>query len=238
MSWSASIHAVQGEFVLDVEIEGGERPVALIGPNGSGKSTLLRALTGVISQRSGEIVIDERVLFSSAKHVDVAVEDRNIGYVPQGYGLFEHLSVLDNVAFGLSTAARRVSRSERRTRAAAMLEQLQCAALGARRPTELSGGERQRVALARALILDPALLALDEPLGALDAEARRDIRRFLAAQLTGRPSVIVTHDVRDVIALNCDVFVMDHGRFVQSGTLEELRSNPANAFVEEFVFTP
>ncbi len=235
--WRAEVRARAGDFTLDVALEGDARPLALVGPNGSGKTTLLRVLAGAVRPEAAEIEIDGAVLHSSARGVEVPIEHRRVGYVPQGYGLFPHLSVLDNVAFGLSTGARRVDRRARHERARAVLDQLGVGALGPRLPGGLSGGEQQRVALARALVIEPALLLLDEPLAALDATARRAIRGFLAEHLRafGRPCVIVTHDVRDVAALDLQVCVLEGGRVVQRGDLAALRAAPATDFVAEFV---
>ncbi len=235
--WRAEVRARAGDFTLDVALEGDARPLALVGPNGSGKTTLLRVLAGAVRPEAAEIEIDGAVLHSSARGVEVPIEHRRVGYVPQGYGLFPHLSVLDNVAFGLSTGARRVDRRARHERARAVLDQLGVGALGPRLPGGLSGGEQQRVALARALVIDPALLLLDEPLAALDAAARRAIRGFLAQHLRafGRPCVLVTHDVRDVAALDLQVCVLEGGRVAQRGDLAALRATPATDFVAEFV---
>ncbi|MCB9537632.1 MAG: ABC transporter ATP-binding protein [Myxococcales bacterium] len=235
--WRAEVRARAGDFTLDVALEGDARPLALVGPNGSGKTTLLRVLAGAVRPEAAEIEVDGVVLHSTARGVEVPIEQRRVGYVPQGYGLFPHLSVLDNVAFGLSTGARRVDRRARRGRAAAVLERLGVGGLARRTPGGLSGGEQQRVALARALVIEPALLLLDEPLAALDATARRAIRGFLAEHLRafGRPCVIVTHDVRDVAALDLQVCVLEGGRVMQRGDLNALRAAPATDFVAEFV---
>ena len=236
-TWKASIRTRLGDFELAVEIEAGTRPLALIGPNGSGKTTLLRALAGAVAVDEGEIVIGGEVLTSTRQAIEVPIEARRVGYVPQGYGLFPHLSVLDNVAFGLSLGPAKLPRGQRPARAREVLGQLGCGELEARAVSGLSGGEQQRVALARALVLEPALLLLDEPLAALDATTRRRVRRVLAEHLRGvaRPTVIVTHDVRDVVALDAEVCVLDAGRVVQRGEVEALRANPATEFVAEFV---
>ena len=236
-TWRASLQVRLGAFTLDATLEGDAGPLALIGPNGSGKTTLLRALAGAIVAEREDIEIAGDVLASSSRGVHVAMEQRRVGYVPQGYGLFPHLSVIDNVAFGLSTGARRLARGERCAKARALLDELGCSALAGRRVDGLSGGEQQRVALARALVIEPELLLLDEPLAALDATSRRAVRSFLAARLEafGRPTVIVTHDVRDILALRARVFVLEAGRVVQSGSLDELAEAPATEFVSEFV---
>ncbi len=236
-AWRAEIHARAGALALDVALEGGVGPLAVVGPNGSGKTTLLRAIAGAHRPVDGSVVVDGVTLFDSGVGVDLPIEERAVGYVPQGYGLFPHLSVLDNVAFGLSTGAGRTPAAERAFAARAMLEELECAHLERRMPARLSGGEQQRVALARALVIEPRLLLLDEPLAALDATARRSVRGFLATKLRalGRPSIVVTHDVRDVLALDAEVCVLETGRVVQRGRVPELRADPTSDFVAEFV---
>jgi ABC-type sulfate/molybdate transport systems ATPase subunit len=222
---------------LEVELGGGEAPLALVGPNGSGKTTLLRIFCGAHTPSRGEIEVNGAVLFSSERGIDQPPEGRRVGYVPQGYGLFPHLKVIDNVAFGLLAKRPRSSATSRRNAAQRMLVELGCSQIAQRLPRQLSGGEQQRVALARALVIDPAILLMDEPLAALDAGARRRVRSFLAERLRalGRPSIVVTHDVRDVVALAADICVLEKGRVVQRGTLSELQKAPANDFVEEFV---
>ena len=236
-SWSIAVETRVGDLELAVELHGNSAPVALVGPNASGKTTLLRLVCGALTPTHGEIVLGDTTLFSSERAVDVPIEARQIGYLPQGFGLFPHLKVIDNVAFGLSTWHARGPRSNRHERALRMLESLDCTELAKRMPRHLSGGEQQRVALARALVVEPAMLLLDEPLSALDAGARRRVRTFLAERLrsVGRPAIVVTHDARDVAALGAEVSVVERGCIVQRGTLEELRTAPANDFVAEFV---
>lgn len=226
-----------GALDLDVEVEGGAAPLAIIGPNGAGKTTLLRVIAGAMRPSRGEIEVAGQVLFSSARGVEVPIEARRVGYVPQGYGLFPHLCALDNVAFGLSVGERKRSTEQRRAEALEALGALGCAHLADRLPARLSGGEQQRVALARALVIGPRLLLLDEPLAALDAASRRSVRAFLAERLRalGRPCVVVTHDVRDVEALGAEVVALEGGRVVQRGSVEALRAGPATGFVAEFV---
>jgi ABC-type sulfate/molybdate transport systems ATPase subunit len=209
----------------------------LIGPNGSGKTSLLRIIAGVLRPAAAEIEVGDRVLVSTRRGIELPVEQRGVGYVPQGYGLFPHLSVLDNVAFGLSVRARDMRPQPRRQVARATLRDLDCEHLADRRPHELSGGERQRVAVARALATRPSLLLLDEPLAALDAAARRSVRTFLTTHLAqaGCPALIVTHEPRDVLALDAEVVALGDGQVVQRGRFADLQRAPATAFVAEFV---
>lgn len=227
-----------GELDLDVRLDGGVRPVALVGPNGSGKTTLLRTIAGACRPSAGVIAVGDRVLFDSAGGVDLPPEQRRVGYVPQGYGLFPHLRVLDNVRFGLANSSRHDNGA--RATALAVLEQLEADHLADRWPDTLSGGERQRVALARALVTEPHILLLDEPLAALDAAARRTMRRRLAAQLaeSAVPALVITHDVYDIMALNADVHVMEQGRIVQRGPADALATHPATEFVAEVFGSP
>lgn len=236
-AWQARLRACVGTFVIDVSLAGDDGVLALIGPNGSGKTTVLRLLAGAVAADDAKMRVGNHVLADTTNGVHAAMEHRRIGYVPQGYGLFPHLDVIDNVAFGLSTGPARLPRAKRHAKALAILDDLGCGALANRRIDGLSGGERQRVALARALVREPELLLMDEPLAALDATTRRTVREFLGERLArfGRPSVIVTHDVRDVAALANRVCVIEKGRVVQTGGLVELRTRPATAFVREFV---
>jgi len=231
MSWSARVRARAGELVLDVQVSG-TGITALLGPNGAGKSTLLRALAGLHPIDSGRIVLENVVVADTAAGVRVPPEARRVGYLPQGYALFPHLSALDNVAFRLARQPRRA----RRQRARAALQDLDAAHLADRRPAALSGGERQRVALARALVVEPRLLLLDEPLAALDVGVRRATRAFLAERVraAGVPAVLITHDLRDVHALADQVLVLEAGRVVQAGPPAQINSAPASAFAAEF----
>lgn len=236
--WSASVKARLGSFSLHVRLESQDASVvALIGANGSGKTTFLRSVAGAIIPEAAEIRVGDTVLSSTQSGLHVPMEDRRIGYLPQGYGLFGHLNVIDNVAFGLRSGPRRQGRAQRHREALRILQDLGCEGLAKRRIAGLSGGEKQRVALARALIIEPRLLLLDEPLAALDATTRRRVRGMLAARLANIPcpTIMVTHDVRDVAALDAHVVVLEQGRVVQSGALQTLQSAPATDFVAEFV---
>jgi ABC-type sulfate/molybdate transport systems ATPase subunit len=237
VSYRVELQARVGVLTLRVSLEGDRRPTALIGPNGAGKTTLLRLIAGAPIPHRGRITVGERVLLDSEAGLTLPPEARDVGYVPQGYGLFPHLDAAQNVAFGLGGGA------EARRRAQSMLQELGVAHLAGRRPQSLSGGERQRVALARALVRRPALLLLDEPLSAMDVAARRSLRALLARRLTppdpsaAPPCIIATHDPRDVLALNATVHVLQDGAIVQRGTAQDLRTAPATDFVAEFFAT-
>jgi molybdate transport system ATP-binding protein len=235
--WRFRIVAESGPFTLDVDVHGEATVVAVLGANGSGKTTLLRAIAGAMSLRTAEVEVNGEVLESTSNATRVPIELRRVGYVPQGYGLFSHLSVLDNVGFGLARGPSPPSRAERMVRAQAVLDALGHGELASRRVGSLSGGEAQAVALARALAVQPRLLLLDEPLAALDASSRRGVRARLAEHVarSGCPTVVVTHDVRDVEALADTAVVLERGRVVQQGSLTALRAAPCSAFVEEFV---
>ena len=231
-TWRASAKASFEDFSLDIAIEGGPCPIAIIGPNGSGKTTFLRFLAGAVKAELAEFVLGGTSLVDTKSDLCVPMEKRQIGYLPQGYSLFSHLTVLGNVAFGLSGTL-----ADRRSKAGRMLEDLGCSSLAQRPIAGLSGGEQQRVALARALVVEPELLLLDEPLSALDASSRRSVREFLSQRLEvfGKPSIMTTHDVRDVAALSAQVYVLEGGQLIQSGSLSHLVREPASEFVAEFV---
>jgi|MDSW01.2.fsa_nt_gb molybdate transport system ATP-binding protein len=233
MNWQMSMQLMLGSLELDLDIQGTAEPVALVGPNGSGKTTVLRTIAGAFTPDAGHFQLGSQVLFDSKEQIDLVPEERAVGYVPQGYGLFPHLRVIDNVAFGLRG---KQARDERRLSALKKLEDMGCAKLANRWPGTLSGGERQCVALARTLITEPNLLLLDEPFAALDVSARRNLRGYLAEHLERRsvPTIMVTHDIRDVVAVGARMIVLEQGRVVQIGSVDELRINPVNEFVAEF----
>lgn len=230
------VEARIGDLELSVHLETGEGPIVLVGPNGAGKTSLLLLVLGALRPRRGRIRLDGEALFDAERGIDLPPEERGLGYVPQDYGLFTQMSVLGNVAFGLE-CRHRLRRAERRRRALALLEELEVAHLAQRSPASLSGGEGQRVALARALASAPRALLLDEPLAALDASVRRQLRDFLPERLkTLRlPAIVVTHDAADAAAFGADVAVLESGRLVQRGSLAELRARPATEFVRELV---
>ncbi len=217
---------------IDLSIRPGEF-IALLGPSGSGKTTLLRIIAGLEYQDSGEVRLDGEDV-SSRK-----VAERGVGFVFQHYALFRHMTVANNVAFGLTVrrAKNRLAHRDIRARADELLRLVQLDGLGDRYPAQLSGGQRQRVALARALAVEPKLLLLDEPFGALDAQVRKDLRRALRdlhGQM-GLTSVFVTHDQEEALELADRVVVMNQGRIEQIGTPDEIYTAPATPFVSHFV---
>jgi molybdate transport system ATP-binding protein len=223
------------DLAVHLSVPGGL--LALVGPNGAGKSTTLMCALGLHRPAAGRIALGGRVLFDAARHIDVPIEERGFGYVPQHYALFPHLTALDNVAFGLACARTRprLPRHARRERARATLRALAVEHVADRLPATLSGGEAQRIALARALVTEPAALLLDEPFAALDVRTRPAMRELLRAELAtlGRPAIIVTHDLDDAAALAARIAVIEHGRIVQIDTLDALRARPATPFVAE-----
>jgi molybdate transport system ATP-binding protein len=222
-----------GGFALDVEWQAGDQVVALFGPSGAGKTVTLGCLAGLVRPDRGRIAVNGRVFFDSGQGIDVPPQRRRLGYVFQGYALFPHLSVEDNVGFGL----RDRPRGERRRRAGEVLERLGLAALARRRPRELSGGQQQRVALGRALAVDPELLLLDEPLSALDTPLRRQLRRDLVAVVREwrKTTVLVTHDLSEALQLADRVVLYEAGRVVQAAPKAELLSAPASERVAQLL---
>ena len=225
------VEARVGTLTLRAELPEDGGTTVVVGPNGAGKSTLLKCLLGVVKPSRGRIALGAEPLFDSARQIDVPTEARRIGYVPQRYALFTHMTVAANVGFGV----RGVSASERDARVQALLDDLGIAHLADRKAPSLSGGEAQRVALARALAIRPRALLLDEPMAALDAGARRKVRRFLAERLeqVGIPTVVVSHDDADLEAFGGRVAVVERGRVVQLGHRDALMAEPATAFVRE-----
>jgi molybdate transport system ATP-binding protein len=233
---SAHICRQLGSLALDVEfdVQPGE-VLALLGPNGAGKSTALRCLAGLTPLDEGRVVVDGTTWDEPSTATWVEPDARSAGVVFQQYLLFEHLSVLENVAFGLR--ARGVAKVPARATAMEWLERLELSAVATARPSELSGGQAQRIALARALATDPRLLLLDEPLAALDAGTRGAVRRDLRTHLSSFPGmrILVTHDPVDAYALADRVAVIEGGRIVQSGTLAEVTAHPRSRYVADLV---
>ncbi|MFD2238937.1 sulfate/molybdate ABC transporter ATP-binding protein [Aureimonas populi] len=214
---------------VSLDIESG-RLVALLGPSGSGKTTILRMVAGLEFPDRG------RIFFGREDATDIAIRDRGVGFVFQHYALFPHMSVSQNIAFGMEARGGR-SKAQIRERARELLSVVRLDGLGDRYPNQISGGQRQRVALARALAVDPSVLLLDEPFGALDAAVRRDLRRWLRELHEEMPitTLFVTHDQEEALDLADEVVILDQGGIVQRGTPEEVTRRPASRFVMGFL---
>ncbi len=213
---------------IDLNIDSGSL-VTLLGPSGSGKSTLLRAIAGLEPPDTGKIYINEQ----DTTHLDI--RRRNIGFVFQHYALFKHLTIRQNIAFGL--AIRKCSPSDIKNKVKELLELIQLQGLSDRYPGQLSGGQRQRVALARALAVDPQVLLLDEPFGALDAKVRKELRTWLRQfhERVGVTTILVTHDREEAMEVADQIVIMNHGNVEQVGTSAEIYDHPANPFVMSFI---
>lgn len=225
-----------GALALDMELTiGDSEVVALLGPNGAGKTTLLRAVAGLVPIKSGQVRLDGKILEDAATGDYVQTERRPIGVVFQDYLLFPHLSILDNVAFGLRSRGTRPK--EASEKAAQWLDRVGLNSYAKVKPDALSGGQRQRVALARALAPDPRLLLLDEPLAALDVTTRAEVRRDLKHHLASFPGLrlVVTHDPLEAAALADRLVVMENGRLVQTGTPAEVTQHPRSQYVADLV---
>jgi sulfate/thiosulfate transport system ATP-binding protein len=217
---------------VNLDIASGEL-MALLGPSGSGKTTLLRIIAGLDWPDQGE------VRFDNEDALALTVGERNAGFVFQNYALFRYMTVFENVAFGLRARPRRNRPSEAaiRSRVRDLLELVQLESLAERFPNQLSGGQRQRIALARALAIEPRVLLLDEPFGALDARVRKELRRWLRRlhDEIHVTSVFVTHDQEEALEVADRIVVMDHGRIEQVGTPAEVYERPATPFVHDFI---
>jgi len=211
-------------FTLDVALDVGHETVALVGPSGAGKSTVLRAIAGLVRGVDGRIVLGENTLVDTTQGIDLEPEERQVGLVFQDYALFPHMTVEQNVAYGGKERVRE------------LLERFRITHLAGAKPDTLSGGERQRVGLARALARAPSALLLDEPLSALDAHTRTQVRAELQDLLRelGLPALLVTHDFEDAAALADRVGVIVEGRILQLGTADELVTAPEDPFVASF----
>jgi molybdate transport system ATP-binding protein len=225
-----------GRLDLSVALDAADgETIAVLGPNGAGKSTLLRALAGLVPLDRGQVRIDDTTMDDPAAGTFVVPERRSVGFVFQDYLLFPHLTVLENVAFGLRS--RGASRADARRRAHAWLARVGLDDRAGARPGSLSGGQQQRVALARALVTEPRLVLLDEPLAALDAGTRTELRRDLRAHLAsfGGARVLVTHELLDAVALADRLVVLEDGRVAQDGSVDEVTRQPRSRYVADLV---
>lgn len=217
---------------VSLEIHSGEL-IALLGPSGSGKTTLLRLIAGLDEPSTGQI------FFGGEDASHRSVQQRNVGFVFQHYALFRHMTVAQNIAFGLKVrpSATRPSRDAIRRRVGELLDMVQLSGLEKRYPNQLSGGQRQRVALARAMAIEPKILLLDEPFGALDAKVRKELRRWLREfhDRTGHTTVFVTHDQEEALELADRVVVMSQGRIEQVGSADDVYDRPGSPFVHRFI---
>ena len=229
------IHKRLVGFDLDVAFTTNHELVVLFGPSGAGKSLTLQAIAGTVTPDRGCISIDEQQVYNSTQRLNLLPQQRQVGYVPQHYALFPHLTAAGNIGFGLLHRPRQ----EREAKVQELLVLFDLQGLEHRRPRELSGGQQQRVALARALAVDPRLLLLDEPFAALDVTLRESLRQELL-QLQARTKMtilVVTHDLADAFALGQRVIIYDAGKVIQQGTREQVFFHPATRRVAEFVGT-
>ncbi|MEP7242045.1 MAG: sulfate/molybdate ABC transporter ATP-binding protein [Devosia sp.] len=217
---------------VNLDIRSGEL-IALLGPSGSGKTTLLRLIAGLERPTAG------RIFFGDEDASTKSVQQRQVGFVFQAYALFRNMTVLENVSFGLKVRPRatRPASAEIRRRAMELLDLVQLSGLDKRFPQQLSGGQRQRVALARALAIEPRVLLLDEPFGALDAQVRKELRKWLREihDKTGHTTVFVTHDQEEALELADRLVVMSQGKIEQVGSADDVYDRPANPFVFDFI---
>ncbi|MBE9218567.1 sulfate/molybdate ABC transporter ATP-binding protein [Dolichospermum flos-aquae] len=225
---SKQFGSFQAVAQVNLEIQSGSL-VALLGPSGSGKSTLLRLISGLEMPDTGKIIL------TGKDATYQSVQERNIGFVFQHYALFKHLTVRKNIAFGLEI--RKAPQKKIQGKVEQLLELVQLSGLGDRYPSQLSGGQRQRVALARALAVEPNVLLLDEPFGALDAKVRKDLRAWLRRlhDEVHVTTVFVTHDQEEAMEVADEIVVMNKGKVEQVGTPAQIYDHPASAFVMSFI---
>jgi molybdate transport system ATP-binding protein len=236
LSLSAALRLTLGTLSLDAETAVADgQVVAVLGPNGSGKTTLLRALAGLVPLESGRVILDDQVLEDPARDIRLEAADRPVGYVFQDYLLFPHLSVLENAAFGLR--ARGMPKSTARKVALRWLATVGLESYAHSKPSALSGGQAQRVALVRALAPEPRLLLLDEPLAALDAGTKLDVRRELSRRLASfkGTTLLVTHNPLEAAALAGRLIVLEGGKVVQEGSSADVARHPRSPYVAELV---
>jgi ABC-type sulfate/molybdate transport systems ATPase subunit len=222
-------------FDLDIAFTAENETVVLFGPSGGGKSMTIKSIAGIVRPSMGRIVVGPRVLYDSEMRLDVPARHRRVGYVPQGYALFPHLTVQGNIAFPLHN----IGRSERDAQVAELVRAVGLDGLEDRLPRQLSGGQQQRVALARALAVRPELLLLDEPFSALDNAIRLELRALISTirESASIPSVVVTHDLDDAFRLGSRIIVIDNGQVLQQGTREDIFYRPASRRVSQLVGT-
>ena len=231
-----NVHKSFGNFValedISLTVPTGKL-TTLLGPSGCGKTTLLRIIAGL------EYADNGRILFDGVDVTDTPVQKRQIGFMFQHYALFRHKTIAENIAFGLKLLPkeRRPSSADIKKRVNYLLELVQLPTLANAYPHQLSGGQRQRIALARALAVEPKLLLLDEPFGALDAKVRKELRTWLKNihHELGVTSIMVTHDQEEARDVSDEIVVMNHGSVEQIGSPEELIANPSNEFVADFL---
>ena len=223
-------------LVMNLVGEAGKTTV-LLGESGAGKTTVLRLLAGLLRPDQGHIALNDVVYFDSERRISVPPQERPVGYVFQDYVLFPHMTVFENVAFGLR--AQRMARREIARRVGEALEQAHLVGLDGRRPAQLSGGQQQRVAIARALALRPQLLLLDEPLAALDVQTRREVRQELRHILLrlGITTVMVTHQYLEALLFGHQILVLEGGSVLQQGQQRDLLEHPRSSYVAELVGT-
>jgi len=232
----ASLRYRLADFELDLTLDAAPgSTLALVGESGSGKTTALRLLAGLARPDQGRIEVGDALWCDTALGIWIPAHERTVGFVAQDYALFPHLTVQENIGFGLQAVG--IRRGVLQRRVADLLERFDLSALADRRPAQLSGGQQQRAALARALALDPALLLLDEPLSALDVRTRHEVRSELRAVLAGLPciTVLVTHSPVEALVLGDRIAVLEDGRVSQVGNREELLRRPRSAYIAEFM---
>ena len=233
MSLSVYLRLHVGSFDLETDFESDTGMTALFGPSGAGKTLTLRSIAGLVTPQAGRVVLGDRVVLDTARGIDLPPRERGIGYVFQQYALFPHLSVEQNVAFGIHS----LEREARDARVAELLEMVGLRGLEKRRPNQLSGGQQQRVALARALAPQPELILLDEPFAAVDLRVRRRLREELRRihEVTRTPMLLVTHDLHEVRELSDFLVVLDNGRVLARGDTEHVLTAPTDPEILELL---
>jgi len=233
---TADIGVTVGDLTLDVELDLDDTAVVgVVGPNGAGKTTLVRAVAGLVPLDRGRVIVNDTVVEDAATGIRIPAEDRALGVVFQEHRLFAHLNALENVAFGLRATG--TAKATARATAADWLDRVGLADAAQLRPAQLSGGQAQRVALARALAVEPDVLLLDEPLAAVDAAARTELRHLLRAELRRYPGIrlVITHDPVEAATLADQLIVIEAGRVTQEGPLAEVTARPRSSWVAAMV---